>query len=440
MPMPPGQGPPGAHALPTSKQLQAQLADLMAVVTEERRLCQFSKIELCYIRGNPPPGLNLPQTCWHDRRKIIFMLTNLSGNTAKWAQPLNQRVLNKSDPDHKGKSQKALCTFKQSGNVESYTQQFNVHDYDSAWSANSENHSSNLENRTSETLKLNLNTQIFSHQVPHRNQSRTSKPLPADQPPPDSAPENPFPPTPTGSRTDNPLSPTHLQTLPSDPPESGNHLDERRLCQLSKIELRNIRGNPPPHAPPSTAHSLACLPKQFDGTRGPAAQAFLQQTSLYCLAHPDQFPDDHRKIIFMLTNLSGNTTKLAQPLNQWVLNKSDLDMTPPNLAEFITSFNGYFLNPECKGKSQKALYTFKQSGNMDSYTQQFNIHTYDSAWSDNILHSPPSPKSRPWPCNSAKNLKLTTATLSKSAHQPTPLPQPTQLQWTLGNERPPARL
>ncbi|KNZ63746.1 hypothetical protein VP01_11068g1, partial [Puccinia sorghi] len=63
--------------------------------------------------------------------------------------------------------------------------------------------------------------------------------------------------------------------------------------------------------------------------------------------------------------------------------------TPPptTLAEFITSFNSYFLHHERKGKVQQALHTFKQSGNMDSYTQQFNVHAYDSAWSDDILVS-----------------------------------------------------
>ncbi|KNZ44094.1 uncharacterized protein VP01_9516g1, partial [Puccinia sorghi] len=52
------------------------------------------------------------------------------------------------------------------------------------------------------------------------------------------------------------------------------------------------------------------------GTRGPAMQAFLQQTGIYFLAHPDRFQDDRSKIIFMLTNLSGNTAKWSQPLNQ----------------------------------------------------------------------------------------------------------------------------
>ncbi|KNZ51007.1 uncharacterized protein VP01_4136g1, partial [Puccinia sorghi] len=82
---------------------------------------------------------------------------------------------------------------------------------------------------------------------------------------------------------------------------------EWRLRQLAKIELRDIHGNPPPCAPSSTAHPLAHLPERFDETREPAAQAFLQQTSLYCLAHPDQFPDDRSKIIFMLTNLPGKS-------------------------------------------------------------------------------------------------------------------------------------
>ncbi|KNZ51223.1 hypothetical protein VP01_403g2, partial [Puccinia sorghi] len=40
--------------------------------------------------------------------------------------------------------------------------------------------------------------------------------------------------------------------------------------------------------------------------------------------------------------------------------------------KFITSFNGYFLDPERKGKAQQALCIFKQSCNVDSYTQQFN--------------------------------------------------------------------
>ncbi|KNZ62109.1 hypothetical protein VP01_13124g1, partial [Puccinia sorghi] len=56
-------------------------------------------------------------------------------------------------------------------------------------------------------------------------------------------------------------------------------------------------------------------------------------------------------------------------------------------AKFITSFNSYFLNPENKDKAQKALDTFKQSGNVESYTQQFNVHAYNSAWSNNILVS-----------------------------------------------------
>ncbi|KNZ46630.1 uncharacterized protein VP01_7102g1 [Puccinia sorghi] len=68
-----------------------------------------------------------------------------------------------------------------------------------------------------------------------------------------------------------------------------------------------------------------------------------------------------------------------------MLNKSDPDVTPPTLAKFITSFNGYFLEPERKGKAQKALCTFKKSGNVESYTQQFNVHAYDFTWSDNIL-------------------------------------------------------
>ncbi|KNZ61416.1 uncharacterized protein VP01_1402g3, partial [Puccinia sorghi] len=85
---------------------------------------------------------------------------------------------------------------------------------------------------------------------------------------------------------------------------------------IGKIELCKICGNPPPRAPSSTAHLLARLPEQFDGTCGPATQDFLQQTSLYCLAHPDQFPDYRSKIIFMLTNLSGDAAKWDQPLNQ----------------------------------------------------------------------------------------------------------------------------
>ncbi|KNZ59433.1 uncharacterized protein VP01_1730g3 [Puccinia sorghi] len=91
---------------------------------------------------------------------------------------------------------------------------------------------------------------------------------------------------------------------------------ERRLLQLAKIEIHDIHGNPPPRAPSSPAHLLACLPEKFDGTCGPATQAFLQQTGLYCLAHPDKFPDNGSKIIFMLTNLSGNTAKWDQMLNQ----------------------------------------------------------------------------------------------------------------------------
>ncbi|KNZ64288.1 uncharacterized protein VP01_10462g1 [Puccinia sorghi] len=116
----------------------------------------------------------------------------------------------------------------------------------------------------------------------------------------------------------------------------------------------------------SPAQPLACLLEQFDGTCGPAAQAFLQQNGLYFLAHPDQFPDDRSKIIFMLTNLSGDTAK-------W-LNHS------------TNGFNIYFLDPEHKGKAQKAL-GIKQSGNVESYTQQFNVQAYNFAWSDNILVS-----------------------------------------------------
>ncbi|KNZ46013.1 uncharacterized protein VP01_7624g1, partial [Puccinia sorghi] len=54
---------------------------------------------------------------------------------------------------------------------------------------------------------------------------------------------------------------------------------------------------------------------------------------------------------------------------------------------FHNGFNSYFLESEHKVKAQQALRTFKQSGNMDSYTQKFNVHTYNSAWSNNILVS-----------------------------------------------------
>ncbi|KNZ64474.1 hypothetical protein VP01_10249g1, partial [Puccinia sorghi] len=36
---------------------------------------------------------------------------------------------------------------------------------------------------------------------------------------------------------------------------------------------------------------------------------------------------------------------------------------------------------------QQALCTFKQSGNVESYTQQFNVHASNSDWSKNILVS-----------------------------------------------------
>ncbi|KNZ49077.1 uncharacterized protein VP01_5225g1, partial [Puccinia sorghi] len=86
-----------------------------------------------------------------------------------------------------------------------------------------------------------------------------------------------------------------------------------------------------------------------------------------------------------------------------------------------------------KGKAQQALCTFKKSGNVESYTQKFNIHTYNSAWSKDILVSlyrgglkenirlaimssgeafPTLPDIQAL-CNSATNLKPTTATLSK---------------------------
>ncbi|KNZ64310.1 hypothetical protein VP01_10420g1, partial [Puccinia sorghi] len=130
----------------------------------------------------------------------------------------------------------------------------------------------------------------------------------------------------------------------------------------------------------------------------------------------------HRsKIIFMLTNLSGDTAKWAQPLNQRVLNKSNPDVTPLTLAKFITSFNSYFLYPERKAVQHPCLRT--------SNLQLCHL----------VKPSPPSPTSRPWPCNSETNLKPTAATLSKSADQPTPLLQPTQMQWTSCNEQPPVQ-
>ncbi|KNZ50075.1 uncharacterized protein VP01_4610g2, partial [Puccinia sorghi] len=101
-------------------------------------------------------------------------------------------------------------------------------------------------------------------------------------------------------------------------------------------------------------------------------QAFLQQTGLYCLAHPDRFPDDCSNIIFMLTKLSDDTTKWAQPLNQW-----------PNSSPVSTATS---LTLRARVRPSK-LSNFKKSGNVDSYTEQFNIHTYNSAWSDNILVS-----------------------------------------------------
>ncbi|KNZ43898.1 hypothetical protein VP01_9736g1 [Puccinia sorghi] len=96
-----------------------------------------------------------------------------------------------------------------------------------------------------------------------------------------------------------------------------------------------------------------------------------QLSSNTSTAYQDLFLAYCSKIIFMLTKLSGEAAKWAQQLNQRVLNKSDPDVTAPTLAEFITSFNSYFLEPERKGKAQQALCTFKKSGNKE-YTPQFN--------------------------------------------------------------------
>ncbi|KNZ47521.1 uncharacterized protein VP01_6336g1 [Puccinia sorghi] len=140
---------------------------------------------------------------------------------------------------------------------------------------------------------------------------------------------------------------------------------------------------PPPDSAPANPHRIPHQQppnpqtQQFDGTHGPAAQAFLQQTGLYCLAHPDRFPDDYSKIIFMLTSLLGNTSK-------WAIWQRGVLHPAENIQTAIVS-------------SGKAFPTLPDIQAL---------------------------------CNSAMNLKPTAATLSKSAHQPTPPPQPTQMQWT----------
>ncbi|KNZ64672.1 hypothetical protein VP01_10051g1, partial [Puccinia sorghi] len=110
----------------------------------------------------------------------------------------------------------------------------------------------------------------------------------------------------------------------------------------------------------------------------------------YCLAHPDQFPDDRSKIIFMLTNLSGNPAKWAQPLNQWPNSSPVSKSTSSTLSARVRP-----IKPSLPS-SNPAMWSPTPSSSMRTFKLQL-CHL--------LKPSPPSPKSRLWPCNLETNLK-----------------------------------
>lgn len=170
-------------------------------------------------------------------------------------------------------------------------------------------------------------------------------------------------------------------------------------ARLAAMEAdRNGAANPQPapstHPDPVTPAAVpttspkgpkVSVPDKFNGSRGGPAEIYASQVQLYMLAHPNLFRDDHSKVVFALSYLTGAASSWAQPLMQELLDESTSHLV--TFQRFVTNFKAMYFDTEKKAKAERALRTLTQKSTVAAYAHEFNIHSTATEWETPTLIS-----------------------------------------------------
>ncbi|KAH9440772.1 hypothetical protein Pst134EA_009595 [Puccinia striiformis f. sp. tritici] len=125
------------------------------------------------------------------------------------------------------------------------------------------------------------------------------------------------------------------------------------------------------------------LPSKFDGTRGEKAESWVRQVGMYMMSHPDEFTDDHTKVIWTLSFLEGPALAWSQQFSD----KLFLDEEVKYQDDFSVAFAAMYFDSEKKPKAEAALRKLKQTKSVADYTHQFNIHANHLCQSNSSIYN-----------------------------------------------------
>ncbi|KNE96973.1 hypothetical protein PSTG_09708 [Puccinia striiformis f. sp. tritici PST-78] len=118
------------------------------------------------------------------------------------------------------------------------------------------------------------------------------------------------------------------------------------------------------------------MPDKFDGTRGDKAEAWVRKVGLYMISHPDEFPDDHTKVIWSMSYLEGPALAWSEQFSNKLFRAEEVSYD----NDFAPSFTSMYLDTEKKPKAEAAIRKLKQTKSVADYTHQFNTHATNTGW------------------------------------------------------------
>ena len=104
--------------------------------------------------------------------------------------------------------------------------------------------------------------------------------------------------------------------------------DEQKLCQQTEHDLNSVQKEVARAAATATAlaqDSQRKTPKidvldKFNGMQGTKVEVYVSQAGLHMISNQHIFPNDCRKVIFLVLYLTGPASTWAQPFTQKLFN------------------------------------------------------------------------------------------------------------------------
>ena len=150
---------------------------------------------------------------------------------------------------------------------------------------------------------------------------------------------------------------------------------EDRLAAMTKDNPTGSQTTPtaqqpatttPPHHAPALTPKMAA-PTPFDGTRGTLAEAFISQVHLYITVNAARFPNDHSKVAFALSYLTGNASSWARPYTIAAVKGQ-----PVSFDQFNIDFEAMYFDTTRKDTAIRTLRSLRQTKSVADYTYAFN--------------------------------------------------------------------